>query len=369
MTGRFSLLKLYLKDRWGLIAVYYAGALLPVLVALLGRTAPVSANARDALYGAGLSTILLAAYLAHGFLRQERFLRDLVNLVRPESPMEEAALVSAPATHEQKAFCDALAAGYGRFRGILIGYAKAEEMHRRFADRWVHHMKTPVSVMKLLIEQLRGCVGSVGSSEGRASEIALDMERENQRLQRGLDTFLSAARLEGFESDLHVEQVNLVEIARESLNAHKSEMIGSSVFPKLEIAVSSPLVATDRKWIRFVLDQLITNGVKYRGPLLGGGVSKALTVSIAQNAAEYRLAVRDEGIGIPPEDLPRVFDPFFTGRNGRLAPESTGMGLYLVRQVLHRLGHTIEVDSSLGKGSVFTVTFASGSIADGMVPR
>lgn len=369
----------YVRDRRGIILTYYAGVLLSILVLALAASRGGLVSPGDVLYGLGLSTVLLGAYLGYDFRRQARFLSDLQDLLSPGSRMEDAAAISEPATNEQRTYRDVLAASVARFRESLAGYKRTEEFHRRFADRWVHHIKTPVSVMKLLVEQLSS---SVECGPKRLLEIADSMQQENERLQRSLDTFLNSVRLEAFESDLRFEQIDLVDLARESFNAHKSELIGSSVFPKLIVSTPETSVATDRKWMRFVLDQLITNAVKYSGPAVRSvrdarqetGTqdtcsSKTLAIEVQADGDSKRLTVRDEGIGIPPEDIPRIFEPFFTGQNGRLVPESTGMGLYFVRQVLARLGHTVEVQSAVGRGTAITITFSSGSIADAVLSR
>ena len=95
--------------------------------------------------------------------------------------------------------------------------------------------------------------------------------------------------------------------------------------------------------------------------------SKTLAIEVQADGAQAPDC-EDEGIGSP-EDIPRIFEPFFTGQNGRLVPESTGMGLYFVRQVLARLGHTVEVQSAVGRGTAITITFSSGSIADAVLSR
>lgn len=81
------------------------------------------------------------------------------------------------------------------------------------------------------------------------------------------------------------------------------------------------------------------------------------------------LTIEDQGIGIPPEDIPRIFDPFFTGFNGRLLPESTGMGLYLARKVIGKLGHSISIQSEVGHGTAVTIRFAYDSVTEGVIER
>src|SRR5690606_17929341 len=138
---------------------------------------------------------------------------------------------------------------------------------------------------------------------------------------------------------------------RKFINDHRREFIIHRVFPRLELQqggtqVQEPdvthwLVETDRKWLRFVLEQIVSNALKYASPTDAGHGRATFIIRHDEREPEMVLEVVDNGIGIPPEDLPRVFDPFFTGHAGRHYPQSTGMGLYLAREVCRRLGHSI----------------------------
>lgn len=111
------------------------------------------------------------------------------------------------------------------------------------------------------------------------------------------------------------------------------------------------MVYSDSKWLRFVLHQLLTNALKY------SNAGKAITVRAYTTQTDIVLSVEDEGCGIQPEDISRIFNLFFTGQNGRLRGESTGLGLYMVKQILDYLGHSIQVESTVGIGSKFQIIF------------
>lgn len=113
------------------------------------------------------------------------------------------------------------------------------------------------------------------------------------------------------------------------------------------------MVYSDSKWLRFVLYQLLTNALKYSNE--GGKI-----IICAENMGDSAvLHIQDEGCGIDPRDIRRIYDLFFTGQNGRQRGESSGLGLYMVKQILDYLGHTIEVQSEVGKGSTFTICFSN----------
>ena len=161
----------------------------------------------------------------------------------------------------------------------------------------------------------------------------------------------SLYKLDAMENDFHAERVSLRQAAKDSINELKSSFIERGIFPKLE-AEEQLVVYSDSKWLRFVLYQLLTNALKY------SDAGSAIVVKAYDTPSDIVLCVEDSGCGIAPEDLPRIFDLFFTGQNGRLRGESSGLGLYMVKQILDDLGHSIQVTSSPGKGSRFQVLFS-----------
>src|SRR5690606_3219603 len=121
-----------------------------------------------------------------------------------------------------------------------------------------------------------------------------------------------------------------------------------SIFPRL---YGEATAITDSKWLSFVMTQLISNAIKYCKDKDG---NKSLDIQIYEIDQAVNIVVKDEGIGIPQADIKRVFDPFFTGSNGRLTGESTGMGLYLAKKICLHLGYTLNVQSVEGEGTTFT---------------
>lgn len=209
-----------------------------------------------------------------------------------------------------------------------------------FMNHWVHQMKTPLSVINLLLQE-----------EGYDRE---SIAEELERLQTGFDTVLVNARLETFERDMTIEKINLKQLVQEIITAHKRLLISKRIFPVLEID-EHIVIASDRKWLRIVIGQFITNAVKYT---FDEGKKVYLTGEHAEEGIS--LAVRDEGVGIPASDLSRITNAFFTGENGRLTGESTGMGLYIAAEVCKKLGHTLTIESVPGTGTTVNVLFKNG---------
>jgi signal transduction histidine kinase len=126
------------------------------------------------------------------------------------------------------------------------------------------------------------------------------------------------------------------------------------VYP--EVRVDSDLtVQTDAKWLRFIMLQLLSNAIKYSA---GTGLKVTIQAHRSEDHRQVVLEITDRGMGIPKSDMKRVFDPFYTGENGRKLKESTGMGLYLVKEVVHKMNHRIELESEPGRGTTVRLIFS-----------
>lgn len=121
-------------------------------------------------------------------------------------------------------------------------------------------------------------------------------------------------------------------------------------FPKLHVD-ENLIVYSDYKWLSFVIYQLLTNAIKYSDN------GKSVFIKAYNEDKKIILSIEDEGCGITKEDIPRIFELFFTGENGRLYGESSGLGLYMVKQILDYLGHSIKVESDIKIGSKFKIIF------------
>ncbi|HWI64278.1 MAG TPA: ATP-binding protein, partial [Symbiobacteriaceae bacterium] len=165
----------------------------------------------------------------------------------------------------------------------------------------------------------------------------------------------SVARLQEFALDFKVEPVDLAEAVRRVINQRRKQFIRLTLYPEIDAPDGDWHVLTDAKWNGFVIDQIVSNALKYGSQ--GGAPGQRLRFSLRRTEAGVTLTIADQGPGIPPEDLPRIFDPFFTGVNGRRFADATGIGLFVVREVTSRLGHRVAVASAPGQGTAVTLTY------------
>lgn len=331
----------YLLDRLPLLLGFAAALFFLLLVVHLGVA---RLRLVDAAYIVLLGAVATAVLLAVDQRRQRAFRRAaqrrLQEAAAPGSGEGPGAAPLPPGgSREQRAFAQLLEQADRTALGALQQHRRRADQHRAFIDLWVHQMKTPLAVLELTVQQQDG------------SDAWRSVAEEVDHLAHGLELMLTSARLERFELDLKPSRVDLAALARGGVNDIKASWLRHGVYPSV-VAPPEPLtVETDAKWLALVLRQLLTNAIKYST----AGQRVRVVVEPLPGAAG-RLSVVDEGLGIPPEDVPHVFDRFFTGANGRLTKASTGMGLYLAAEICRLLGHDLSVETTVGGGSTFTIT-------------
>lgn len=217
-------------------------------------------------------------------------------------------------------------------------------------SQWIHNMKTSITVVDLACEQNDLVNGS--------NKYIEDIKEENSNLKKNLEECLNILRLDDFSRDYITTACNLRDIINSVVNSKKRDFIYKGVFPTVNIDKDINIY-TDRKWCIYMIEQIISNAIKYSESKSGNKIR----ISAAKGNEGIELLIKDEGMGITKEDLPRVFEPFFTGSNGRKERSSTGIGLYMVKIISKKLGHTISLDSQVGRGTEFKIIFRNDNVA------
>lgn len=323
-------MKLYVREHIPLFLFGIAQQLLVLLVYWYdGYRHPMTA-----LYACFLSLCLFAVYLGFRYYTHRQLYRRLTH--------PPAALIDSI----QDGDSAPLSAAVGRLMDVqfkfyqdqLTRYEQRQQEHLVFMNQWVHQMKTPLSVIELITQR---------EEDPQFEDIA----EEADRIRRGLEMVLYMARLETFEQDFYVDKICLRDIVQDVIHENKLYFIRSSVYPDNQIPAEYT-ARTDAKWLRFMLQQLVSNAIKY-----SAGSRNIVTFTAFRDEQALCLEIRDAGVGIPKSDIARVFRPFYTGENGRTFKESTGMGLYLVKEVADRLGYEIELESALSRGTTVRIRF------------
>jgi len=196
---------------------------------------------------------------------------------------------------------------------------------------WVHQIKTPISAMRILLQE--------------NEKFDIRFEQELFKIEQYVEMVLHYLRLESMSSDLILKEYSIYNLVKQAVKKFSVVFINKKNSLKLEEFELKAI--TDEKWIVFVIEQIISNALKYTD-------KGTISIYTENNTV---LVIEDTGIGICPEDLPRIFEKGFTGYNGRMDKKSTGIGLYLCKKILDRLCLDIKVTSELGKGSKVSVDF------------
>ena len=206
---------------------------------------------------------------------------------------------------------------------------------REYYTRWSHQIKTPIAAMELLLQE--------EPADVRA------LKRELLKTSQYVEMALSYQRMEGESNDLVIQRYELRPVVMQAVKKVSPLLIHKHI--SFSAGDLSGEVLTDEKWLVFVLEQLLSNALKY---------TKKGTIRIY--GGNGFLYIEDTGIGIAPEDLPRIFEKGYTGYNGRRDKKSTGIGLYLCQEILKRLAHGITITSTLGEGTKVTLDLRNLSV-------
>ena len=202
---------------------------------------------------------------------------------------------------------------------------------------WVHEVKLPLSSILLMTY--------------KKDDISKVIE-PTKRIENFVEQVLYYARSENAEKDYIIKECDLKEIINKVIKKNKEIFILEKIEIKLE-KLDNKKVLSDSKWLEFIINQIISNSLKYVDK-----EKSIITISTSENEKNIILKIQDNGIGIPKSDIKKVFDKSFTGENGRKIQTSTGMGLYIAKQLCEKLGHKIEIESEQNKYTSVFITFS-----------
>ena len=215
-------------------------------------------------------------------------------------------------------------------RQLASSAAAREREASDYYTVWAHQIKTPIAAMELTLRQ-------------EDSPQARRLLGELSRIEQYVEMALTYLRLESAESDYVFRDCALDPIIRQSVKRFSAEFIGRKI--RLDYAPVDYTLVTDEKWLGFVIEQILSNSLKY---------TSSGSISISYETPKT-LIISDTGIGIAPEDIPRIGEKGFTGYNGRTFRKSTGLGLYLCKEILTRLSHSMAISSEVGKGTTVKI--------------
>lgn len=223
---------------------------------------------------------------------------------------------------------------------------------------WIHQIKTPIAALHLLLQ-----------SDDSKKNVTL-MKQELFKIEQYAEMALYYLRLQYMSFDILLKECNLYEIVKQSVKKYSINFIEKKL--SLVFEEFSATIVSDEKWLGFVIEQILSNCIKYtfEGGILieyidlknNSCINDKFQNEFNITSSDSLLCISDTGIGIKEEDLPRIFEKGFTGFNGRMDRKSTGIGLYLCKQVIKKLGFEISVTSEVGKGTLFMIKFGKQKV-------
>lgn len=329
----------YLTDSLPILAFFIVLMAFINSVILLGHI--VTLSTVDIIYMNLVAILLLAIFLAAKYILSKRYYDTLADIL--ENYKEDINVnLPEPRTHEQSLYSALLQKVYEEQNSKIEQLYNEKRENLEFITTWVHEVKTPLSASRLIIE----------NSLDKSKEEVLDsIEDELNKIDNYVEQSLYYSRIDSFSKDYLIDEINLEKVVNEAIKRNAKTFINKHI--GVEIKNVSMDILTDKKWLHFIINQILSNSLKYTST---GGVIKFYGL---KSDKEQQLVVEDNGIGIKPEDLNRIFDKGFTGFNGRKNYSSTGMGLYLSQKLARKLGHNLSVESKYGEFTKIILHFPS----------
>lgn len=289
--------------------------------------------------------IILVTYLSAACYMRKRRLNKLLDMTEQ---LEERYLIpeimAMPEKADEQVFYRIMKMAEKSMLEKIGEIQNERKEYKEYIEKWIHEVKTPITAMKLLLENNRSPF---------SREILAELENINQYTEQAL----YYARSEHTEKDYSVREINLCDVVHSAIADNKYLLRQSNM--TISIDDIENRVYTDEKWVRFILNQIIGNAVKYHTE------QPVIHFAATKTNDKIVLSVSDNGIGIPESDLPRIFEKGFTGRNGRTGKNSTGIGLYLCKRLCDKLGIGLTAYSE-DKGTTISLSFQINDFITGV---
>lgn len=324
----------YLRDNIRFIALYFV--LAGFLVAMAYLDGQNSMQTDNAVYTALVSFVLFSSCVCVDYAIRLRHAKRLAELTRSA---DHAPVLPEPVDYRDELYTAYIHELYGQYTAAIRSTEDDSRENKEFMVAWAHEVKMPITAARLLLE------GEPGEAE------VSSLREEIGRINESVEKVLFYSRSDSFSRDYIIAEEVLERLVKDNVKKQSALFIKKHI--RVAIDVPAELtVFTDRKWLLFILDQLLSNALKYTG------IEGEIVISARQDGRETVLSYKDNGKGIKQEDIARVFAKSFTGQNGREpGSAATGLGLYLAQKLAGKLSHNITLSSRYGEGTTVEVHF------------
>ena len=282
--------------------------------------------------------------LLYNYFRKKKFYNELINNTKL---LDKKYLVletlSEPSFLEGKILYDSLYQIDKSMNERIKLYEKNLSDFKEYVEMWIHEVKIPLSSLSLMCHN-------------HHNEIDKKYLNQINKLDNYVDQVLYYVRSNDAEKDFLIKKTNLEKVINSVMIKNKDEILLNNITVNVENL--NVFVYTDTKWLIFIINQILNNSIKYKKK----NGNSLIKIYATEEKDLVNLFIYDNGIGINKSDITRVFDKTFTGENGRKDANSTGMGLYIVKKLIDKLGHKISVSSKENEYTEVKITFGKNDL-------
>ncbi|WP_313630889.1 two-component system sensor histidine kinase SapS [Enterococcus devriesei] len=325
----------YLKDR---LLVFVGWALLSLLlVFMIWLTPGLQGFWENLSYLLILQLFLLFLFFTIDYQRRKKWFKAFDE--QEESHLQH--FVAAATTNEEQLLQEYVNRQVREHHLTMEQLLDSQKDQKDYMDSWIHEIKVPLAAVDLILNSIEFDI---------PDDKFVLLQNEIQQIDEYVEQILYYSRSDEFVNDYLIQEYSLKKIIQPIIRSQANYFIQKNL--QLTLSEEDAKVLTDAKWIEFIFRQLLSNAIKYT-PNHG-----EISITIAVKRGGVALSLQDNGIGIPPEDLGRIFDKGFTGENGRKAQQhSTGLGLYLAKRLAEKLGVGLTAESTMNEGTTMTLFF------------
>ncbi len=291
----------------------------------------------------GITTIFViigCSVIATGYFKRRRFYDYLIsNVDKLDKKYLVLEMLNKPSFYDGEILYEVLYDINKSMNENVKKYEISLTDFKEYIELWIHEIKLPIASLTLM-------------NHNQKSKVDKRYEEQIRRIDDYVDQILYFVRSENAEKDYLIKEANLKKIINNVAMKNKDDLLENNI--SFIVEVQDEMVLTDSKWLEFIINQIVSNSIKYKHD----DVDSVIKLKVEEQSKQIDLHIYDNGIGIPAKDIKRVFEKTFTGENGRSRSKSTGMGLYIVKRLCEKLGHKIDVKSVPNEYTDVVISFS-----------
>ena len=324
----------YLKTNYLIILLFI------IIIAIIDLMLVSFKTDRQAVIGVSITAIVgFVLYILYDFNRRKKFYNKLLNdLDLLDKKYLITEMIDKPDFYEGEIFYDALYEIDKSMTEKIKEYSLSIQDFKEYIEMWIHEAKLPLASLNLIVHNHKEL------SDKKITE-------QLKRLDDDIEQVLYYVRSENAEKDYLIKETEIAKVISNVAIKNKDILLENNI--DFEVEVGNTKVLTDSKWLEFIVNQIVSNSIKY----IRNDVEHLIKITTEENNKNVILKIYDNGIGISKSDIPKVFDKTFTGNNGRKIETSTGMGLYIAKQLCKKIGHKITIDSKENEYTEVSILF------------